>query len=188
MGCCQGLLRINRLTGRTTETTLGPSDTIMSYTEVQTKTEDEEEEAANPVMLVPRHCPAACYKQEIAIPLYVSLTLGCVACLTMLIAFGVGVVKPYQITLHFTETTCELVHSNYTGHREMCQCGDGCTSSFPCITNFVRHNVTAAAPAAYTYDQKVRVNKTIISVLYDSEVELDTGRVSIQRHVKECLF
>jgi hypothetical protein len=149
----------------------------MSYSEVQTKTEDEEEEAANPVMVVPRHCPAACYKQELAIPLYVTLTLGCLACLAMLIAFGVGVVQPYRSTLNFTPAVCQIAHSNYTGHREVCNCGDGCSSTFPCITNFVRHNVTLTDPKAG--DGKVILNKTIISVLYDSEVELETGGVCI---------
>ena len=139
------------------------------------KTEDEEEEAANPVMVVPRHCPAACYKQELAIPLFVTLTLGCFACLAMLVAFGVGVVKPYRSTLNFTPTICEIVHSNYTGHREVCNCGDGCSSTFPCITNFVRHNITISSLNSHG---KARINKTLISVLYDSEVELESGRVS----------
>ena len=160
----------------TTETSLS-SEAIMSYSEVQTKTEDEEEEAANPVMVVPRHCPAACYKQELAIPLFVTLSLGCFACLAMLVAFGVGVVQPYRSTLNFTPAVCEIVHSNYTGHREVCTCGDGCSSTFPCITNFVRHNVTV--PHSIGKDTKETINKTIISVLYDSEVELDLGGVSM---------
>ncbi len=153
---------------------------MMSYSEVQTKSEEEEDEHDYTDGFIPlppatkrRVLPAVCYKPGCDLLLYLVLGVALICCVGLLVAFGVGIVGPYRQALRFIPTLCQVVHSNYTGHRENCNCGKKCTSTFPCISNFVRYNLSVHDPITGT--SKV---ESVLAELYETEFDLEWGKVS----------
>ncbi len=156
--------------------------TMMSYSQVQTKSEEEEDADSEYqdgfVPLPPsrpsrRFLPSLCHKPGCDLLLYLVLGVALCSCVALLIAFGVGIVAPYRQALQFIPTLCQVVHSNYTGHRELCNCGKKCTSSFPCISNFVRYNITTKDSASGQDKME-----SVLAELFETEFDLEWGKVS----------
>ena len=84
---------------------------------------------------------------------------------TLLIVFGVLIVRPALNDTQLTSARCKVISSVMTGDDKSCDCGRYCSSHYPCLEIKVSYDADGKKNTAYLYED-VYVDKNQVRIVF----------------------